>query len=230
MPVTTTTLDQLATNVLQRLQDDEGVFWSREFEATPSVAEAINDLLLLVGRPTLVYNQLVTLTANSVWQDLPDGLLCITDIRSSTYKLYKTTIHDMDFTQASWGSDWVNDRADVPERFGPVGLSSFFVHPAPTTDIQVTIAGVSLPIQSAWPFAADTQSPFSFEFDVALEMYGAAYCRLKDLGIDSAEANVLRQQYLSLAQQMTRITDRRDPVIFSQTLGVPSAVSNVSLR
>lgn len=229
MPVTTTTLDQLATNVLQRLQDDDGVFWLRDNECVPSVAEAVNDLLLLVGRPTLVYNQIVTLAANSCWQTMPDGLLAITDVRADS-KIWKTSLWQMDYLMASWGPDWTSDRADVPQRWGPVGLGLWFVHPAPTTAIQVSVAGVAMPVQSAWPFDAATQSCFGVEFDVALEMYGAAYCRLKELGTDSQEANVLRQQYLKLAQAMTRIQDRRDPVLFSQTLGVPTAIGNNSLR
>lgn len=230
MPVATTTLDQIATNILQRIQDDTGIFWSRPNEATVAAAEAVNDLLLLVGRPTQVTDQIITLTPNTVWQTIPAGMFVLTDVRGDNFSMRKVSLRAMDYTQASWGSDWTADRDDVPQRWGPIGFSSWFVHPAPTTPIQVTVAGIAIPVPSAWPFDPATQSPFHSELDVALELYGAAYCRLKDLGVDQQEGNALRQQYLSLAQQLTQIEDRRDPVIFSQTLGVPTAVSQLSLR
>lgn len=229
-PVQTTTIAQMAPNVLQRLQDPTGIFWLQDNEIGPALAEAISDLMLLIGRPTLVTNLLVTLQPNSVWQTLPANMLALTNVRTDTYDLRKTSLHSMDYTLASWSADWTADRADTPARWGQLGFTHWFVHPAPTTAVQVLVAGVVQPVQSVWPFDPATQSPMHQEVDVALEMYAAAYCRLKELGSDAEEGNVLRGQYLQIAQQLSLLEDRRDPWLFSQTRGVPTAASLVTLR
>ena len=133
----------LGANVADRLQDPTAIFWNQRNEIFAGVEEAINDLMLLIGRPTIQYQTLVTLEADTVWQPMPANMLAITNIRSSNYSLWKTTLHAMDVVQASWGPDWQEDRAEVCQRWFPLGLTYFGVHPGPKTPIQVVVAGVA---------------------------------------------------------------------------------------
>lgn len=224
------TIAQLAVDVGNRLQDPTFTFWRQNYEAYSAIAEAIDDLMLIVGRPTIQFNTIITLTPNTVWQPMPANMIAITNLRGSGYSLWKTTLHAMDYLQASWGPDWESDIADVPARWGSLGLTYFFVHPAPSTAIQVSVSGVTNPITTAWPPTGAETSPFNNEFNVALQLYATAYCRLKELSDDALEGDVLYQQYIELAARMTQIADRRDPLIFSRSFGTPTAPSMVTLR
>lgn len=228
---TTSTISDLLPQTSARLQNDSyGPFWSPANELVPAIAEGIGELLLLIGRPTVQYNTLVTLTPNTVWQPMPSGLLAITNIQSAGTTLRKTTLHALDYTQASNTSSWESDRADQPSKWAPLGLKSFVVWPAPVQPIQVTVAGIAYPITSAWPFDAGTLSPFHKEVDDALECYAAAYARLKDLGDDWAEGQQCYRQFLAVAARLSTISDREDDLAWTQGFGVETAPSQVSKR
>jgi hypothetical protein len=174
----TSTIAQLAPAVGQRLQDDTFVFWNRQFEAFAGLAEAITELLLIIGRPTTIFNQVVIIQPNSVWQAMPSGLLCLTDIRLAGRRLNKTTLHSLDNLCASWSSSWESDRAAAPARWAPIGLASFVVHPAPLQPIQVNVTGIAYPITTSWPPSGSEQSPFHAEVDQALQTVSLRhYCR-----------------------------------------------------
>lgn len=134
--------------------------------------------------------------------------------------------------KAVWcgNSDWEGDVAMVPQRWAPLGLTYFLVHPAPSTPITVQMTGIANPILTPWPPTGSEISPFHNEFNVALQMYAAAYCKLKTLGDDALEGDVLFQEYLDIAQRLSQISDRRDPLIFSRAFGTPSAPSVTTLR
>lgn len=225
-----TPISQISPSVLSRVQDPTAIFWNLNLEIYQSLLESINDLMLIIGRPTLTYNSQITLNPNSVWQPMPSGLLAITNIRSNNYTLWKTTLHEMDYDQASWGSDWELDTADSPLRWGPIGLSYFFVHPAPTQQVQVNIAGVAYPNPTAWPPTGAETSPFHTEIEQALALYAESYLRLKQIGDDATEGDLLYQQYLAIAKRLTQLEDRRDPIIFSGAFGTPVAPSRVTMR
>lgn len=225
------TLNQLSIDVGTRLQDPSFIFWNQQFEVYAALAEAINDLMLLVGRPTIQYRTPVSLIPHSVWQPMPPNILAITNIRSSSYSLWKTSLRSMDYLQASWGPDWTSDvDPQGPQRWGPLGLTYFFVHPAPTIATTVLVSGVTMPITTAYPFTGNETSPFHDEINVALELYATAYLRVKELGDDAQEGDALYSQYLAMAQRATQIEDRRDPIIFSKAFGSSTAPSMVTLR
>jgi hypothetical protein len=224
------TIAELQANLSGRLQDPNGTFWLQQYEQYQAIAEAISDMLLLIGRPTQMVSIPVVLTPNIVWQAMPPNMLAITTIRSATGTLWKTSLHSMDYLQSSWGSEWEGDVSSVPARFGPLGLTYYFVHPAPSTAITVQVTGIANPIQTPYPPTGAEVSPFHNEFNVALQMYATAYCRIKELGDDALEGDVLFQQYLDIAQRLSVIEDRRDGLIFSKAFGTPAAPSLVSLR
>jgi hypothetical protein len=225
------TIATLAADVQSRMQDPNAIFWLQSYEYYSAVAEAISDLLLLIGRPTQQTSTIYTLTPSTVWQPMPPNMLAITNIRSSSYSLWKTSLHAMDYTQASWGPDWESDTSNTgPLRWGPLGLTYFFVHPAPTIPIQVTVTGVAYPITTPWPPTGAETSPFHTEINVAIQMYAAWYLALKTLPDESLESEQLFNQYLDIAQRNSTIEDRRDPLVFSRAFGTPTAPSLVSLR
>lgn len=224
------TIAELQLNLASRLQDPNGTFWLQQYEQYAALGEAINDLLLLIGRPTQLINIPVVLTPDICWQTMPPNMLAITTIRSATGPVWKTSLHAMDYLQASWGSDWEGDVSSVPKRWGPLGLTYYFVHPAPSTPITVQMTGIANPILTPWPPTGAETSPFHNEFNVALQLYATAYCRTKELGDDALEGDILFQQYLDIAARLSQIEDRRDPLLFSKAFGTPSAPSMVTLR
>lgn len=223
-------ISQLAPQVSARLQDPTNVFWNLSLEVYTSILEGISELLLLIGRPLIQYNTLVTLAANTVWQPMPANIFAISNIHGSSYSLWKTTLHSLDYLQASWSAAWESDVADVPLRWAPLGLNYFIVHPAPSTAIQVTISGLTYPVTDAWPSAGTELLPFHTEFMQAVELYAAAYCRIKDQTDDAFEGQKMYQSFLDIAQRMTGIEDRRDPDIFTAALGVPMTPTMTTRR
>lgn len=245
-----TPISTLARNVAYRLEEDpdDVIFWDLQIEIYTALAEAMSDLLLLVGRPTQIVQQPFTLQPNTVWQSLSafgygrggygtggygggtQSFVLLTDIQGPQSPLWKVSLADMDYVQSSWGPDWENDVADYPQRWFPVGLTQFGIHPAVSTPVQVLITGISYPVSDVWPYNGSQIVPFHHEFFTALEEYAAHYCRIKETGAEFKESLSLYQQYLSLAERMTQIEDRRDPLVFSKSVGGPMGVNPIQKR
>lgn len=226
----TSTLAELAPQVSARLQDDSNIFWSLDYEVYAGLAEGISELLLIIGRPTQTVNLSVFLTPNTVWQILPANLLAISDIRTSTSRLVKTSLRALDNTQTSWNSAWESDRAAKPARWAPVGLTQYIVHPAPLQPIQVQITGIAYPFTGDWPPSGTDTSPFHKEVDQALQLYAAAYARFKEIGNDAMEGFSLYQSFLEIGQRLSIIEDRKDSLVWTRSMGVATSTSQVSRR
>lgn len=226
----TSTLAEMAPQVQDRVQDPNGIFWLRQFEVFAGLAEGISELLLIIGRPTQIFNQQVMLQANTVWQPMPPGLLAITDIRSTASRLQKTTLRALDYTCAGWTSSWESDRGPQPLHWAPLGLNYFIVHPAPVYAIPVNVTGIAYPLTDTWPPDGTETSVFHKEIDQALQLYAAYYCRVKTGGQDAEEGFALYQQFLEIAQRLSVIEERRDDLIWTRGMGAPTAPSGVSHR
>ena len=226
----TSTIAEMAPAVGDRLQDPNFTFWLENFEVYSGLAEGISELLLIVGRPTQIFNTVISLTPNTCFQAMPPNVLTLTNINVGGTFLKKTSLRALDYLQASWGSSWESDRAAVPARWAPLGLNYFIVHPAPYYPVQVSIAAIEYPILTPWPPNGTEPSPFHKEVNQALEMYAASYCRLKEVGQDAQEGFELYKQFQQIAQRLTTIEDRRDSLVFSQSFGAPTAPSQVSKR
>ena len=226
----TSTLAAMAPQVQSRLQDPTGIFWNQQFEIFAGLAEGINELLLMVGRPTQAFNELITIASNSCFQPMPAGLLAITNINVNGSMLKKTTLRALDYTQSSWSSAWQSDRAAAPARWAPLGLNYFIVHPAPVEPIYATISGIAYPFTDTWPPVGTDVSVFHKEIDQALEMYAASYARLKEVGADAEEGFGLYKRFQQIGQRLSVIEDRRDSLVWSQSFGAPTAPSVVSKR
>jgi hypothetical protein len=227
----TTPISALSPQVLARIEElGPPVFWNQTTEIYSAIIEAMSDLLILVGRPNFTINQLFTLVPNTVWQSVPKGKLLITDIQGQSSPLWRVSLFDMDYVQTSWGPDWESDTANLPTRWGPVGFSTFFVHPAPTTAIQVTITSIAYPTTDLWPYTGTETVPFHDEFFEAIEQYAAHYLRIKEFGLEFQESLELYKAYLSLAERMTQIESRKDPLVFSKTFGGPTGLNPIRKR
>jgi hypothetical protein len=227
------TIGTLAPEVLERLEDPTGIFWSQQFEICTGLVEAMNDLLLLVGRPTQTVGMQFNLTPNTSWQYLPKGLFLISDIWGPQSRLRKYNLFSYDYEQpGSMGSDWENDVSDSgPTSWAPLGLNMFVVHPASTVPQTVLLDGVAYPVaETNFPYSGSEVIPFHHEFGIALEDYTCVYTRLKESGAELQEALPLYQNYLSLAKRLSEIEDRRDDLIFSKSMGAPAGIGSHTKR
>ena len=227
-----TTIDTLADYVQPRLEEPQGpgIFWSRVFELYSGVVEAMNDLMLLVGRPTQEVQVNFTLQPNTCFQTVPTGLLLISDIQGAGSPLYKISIYDLDYLQSSWGPDWEQDVDEVSRRWAPVGFNMFVVHPAVSVAQTVQLTGIAYPAQSTWPYPSTLTVPFEDQYFVALELYCSWYARLKELGGEAQEGIALFQQYLDMARRMTEIQSDRDPLLFTMGWGASQNVNPTTKR
>jgi hypothetical protein len=222
----------LAANVIERLEEtNPPVFWTLAYEIYTAIVEAMNEMMLLVGRPTLVVQSVLNLNPNSVWQTLPKGWLAMTDIYGPQSLLRKSSLFSMDYEQASWGSDWENDNSPYgPMRWFPVGMNLFGVHPAAAAQQEVTVNAVAYPVAETWPYTGNEIVPFEHQFFEALEMYAAVYCRMKETGAEFQTAIPMLSEFYQIAKRMTEIQDRRDPLIFSRDFGVMAGTNQVQKR
>ncbi len=227
-PNCNTPMSALANNVLSRLEDPTGIFWNESFEIYTALVEAMNDLMLLVGRPTQTVGLQFNLTPNTVWQTIPKGLFLISDIWGVQSRLRKGTLYDLDYNQASWDSSWENDTSITgPTMWAPLGFTSFIVHPAPASPQTVLLDGIAYPVaETNFPYTGAEIIPFHQEFFVLLEQYAAHYARIKESTAEFQESMALYQAYLSGAERMTEIESRKDPLIFSPAFGAPAGVNS----
>jgi hypothetical protein len=224
-----TPISTLAANILERLEDPAGTFWSQQFEIYTSIVEAMNDLILLVGRPTQTVGMQFNLTPNSVWQTVPKGMFLISDIWGPQSRLRKYSLFSYDYEQpGSIGSDWEND-TDIngPTSWAPIGMTMFVVHPAPTAPQTVLLDGIAYPVaETMFPYSGAELVPFHHEIFQWLEMYAAHYARLKESTAEFQESMTLYQNYLAGAKRLSSIEDRRDSMIFDKAYGAPAGVNS----
>jgi hypothetical protein len=230
----TTPIATLANNVLARLEEQPPtpIFWKLRTEIYDFLVEAMNDMILLLGRPTQVVSQPITLNPNSVWQNIPQGVFLISNLYGPQGEVRRTNLFAQDYVMPGRGTPtWENETAPYPYRWGSLGFNMFFVHPAPETAIQLTMTGIQYPVtQSTWPPTGAEIIPFHHELFVCAEMYATHVARLKELGAEMQEGMTLYEQYLSLMRRFTEIEDRRDPVLFSRVLGAQATVSPITKR
>ena len=61
-------------------------------------------------------------------------------------------------------------------------------------------------------------------------MYSAHYARVKEVGQDMEEGLPLYQAFLQIGQRLSQIEDRRDSLVWTRSLGAPTAPSGVAHR
>jgi len=226
----TSTIAEMAPSVSERLQDDSNIFWSLDYEINAGLAEAISELLLIVGRPTQIFDQPITPLVNTCFNPMPPGLICLTNIRTQISVLGKTTLRSLDYLCSSWSPAWQSERGAIPKRWAPLGLNYFILHPAPLQPITINVTGIAYPFVDTWPPNGTESSPFAKEFNQALELYAASYARLKECGEDAAEGFALYQQFLEIGQRLSQIEDRRDSLVWCRSFGAATAPSQVAHR
>ena len=225
-------LSDVADMVQNRLEEPigGGAFWKRSTELYSGTAEALNEMLLLVGRPTQIANVPLNIAPNTPWQSMPKGMLCITNLQGSSSEVWKYTLQDLDYLQAAWGSDWENDIGDTVLHWAPVGFNKFVVHPSVRNTQQMLVTGIAYPVATAWPYDGTQSVPFGDEFLSAIEDYAAHYARFKEMGNEFSESFKMYESFMQTAKLMTVIQDRRDPYLFDRATGAPMQTNPISMR
>lgn len=225
------TLADLLPQIYARVEEDPSnpLFWIAN-ESTTAAVEAINDLMMLVGRPTQTVDFGFDIVPYTPWQTVPAGIFCLTDIQGAASQVWKYTLHDLDYLQVSWGSDWEDDVGDVILHWAPIGLTKFVVHPCVPVPQHVRLTGISYTTTETWPYDTNISIPYPDQFLQTLEKYAAHYLRLKEGGDEFTESYKLLQSYMADAQRFTEIEDRMDPLIFATGTGIPMAVNPTTKR
>ena len=227
-----TPISTLAANLQSRLEEPSGpgAWWSLQYELYTALAEAENDLMLLVGRPTQIVNVPFSLAPNTVWQTLPKGYFAITDIQGFSSPLYKVNLWDMDYLMSSWGPDWTQDVDQVAARWAPIGFNMFAIHPAVSTAQTVNVTAIQYPMTDVWPYTGAEAVPFEDNFFQLLEVYAAHYCRIKEIGGEFQEGMKLFDEYMQGAKRMTTLQDKRDPLLFTSGYGGSQNINPTTRR
>ena len=230
-----TPISALIPTILDRVEETTPPVWVTIMEVQSAIAEAINDAMLMIGRPTQIVDQPYEVTPNLTWQPMPSGMIAITDIQGPSSRLWKYTLRDMDYTQSWWTSSWQNDVAQVSQgqfarAWFPLGFTMFGIYPKVSSPVTVTLTGIATPVNSAWPYTGNEPIPFHDEFFTAIEDYAAHYLRFKEGGNEFSESIKLLQSYIATAKRMTEIEDRRDPYIFSSGFGLKNGVNPPTSR
>jgi|ERR1700722_3326086 len=221
----------LADHVLERLEDPTGIFWNRRLEVYSAIVEALNDLTILVGRPVMGVQLIFNLQPNSVWQFLPKGFLCLTDIYGPQSLLRKQTLFDYDYIQFNSGSGWENENSTSgPTTWAPLGTNMFIVHPSAGAAQQVLLNAILYPVAAAWPYAGSEVVPFHHEFFAAIESYAAHILRFKESGPDFQSSMTLYGDYLAQAERMSVIETRKDPILWSRSFGTMFGPNQIPKR
>src|SRR5271166_5079560 len=94
-----TPISTLAPNVLNRLEENVAspVFWKIHTEIYDFLVEALNDMILLLGRPMQAVGLPITLAPNTVWQTLPKGIFLITDLYGPQGTIRKSNLFSYDY-------------------------------------------------------------------------------------------------------------------------------------
>jgi hypothetical protein len=180
--------------------------------------EACCDLLLLVGRPDLVVSVPFTVQPNTPYQQTPEGIFAITNIQGPVSEVWKVTLQDLDGAQVA-GPDWEQDIGDSITTWAPLGFTKFIVHPSVAQAQTVLLTGIASPVTDMWPYNGTEAVPFHDEFFQAIEKYAAHYLQFKVGDQDFKASMADYESYLADAKRMTALEDRRDPFIFSGSIG-----------
>ena len=225
---TLSTLEPYVAARLEELPDNRG-FWDQETELFSAIMEAQCDLTLLVGRPDQTVSMVYTIQPNTWLQQIPKGMFALLNVQGPDSEVWKVTLEDMDYGLVS-GPDWEEDIADTIQKWFPIGLGQFGVWPSVSTAQNVLITGIASPITSMWPWNGSQPVVFHDEFFSCIEKYAAAYCRIKEAGLEQEEGQKLYAEYLANAQRMTQLENRRDPFLFSGSIGANVTVNPTKQR
>jgi hypothetical protein len=214
------TLSTLYPYILSRCDEtvESGpVFWTQN-EIYSAAMEAMCDLLLLVGRPDMIVSVPFEVQPNTPFQDVPKGVFAVTGLQGPVSEVWKVTLQDLDGAQVA-GPDWEQDIGDSITSWAPLGFTKFIVHPSVAQAQTVLLTGIASPVTGIWPYNGSESVPFHSEFFQAIEKYAAHYLQFKAGGGDFKASMADYESYMADAKRMTALEDRRDPFIFSGSIG-----------
>jgi len=204
------------------------VFWSQN-EATSALMEAMCDLLLLVGRPDMIVSVPFEVQPNTPFQIVPKGVFAVTGLQGPVSEVWKVTLQDLDGAQVA-GPDWEQDIGDSITTWAPLGFTKFIVHPSVAQAQTVLLTGIASPVTDMWPYGGSEAVPFHDEFFQAIEKYATHYLQFKAGGGDFKASMADYESYLADAKRMTALENRRDPFVFSGSVGAQIVANPTTQR
>src|SRR6185437_2781738 len=219
------TLSPLADEVQDRLEEPRsaGIFWSRTAEIYPALVEGMNEAMLITGDPELKLGTLFTSQPNKTWQTMPAGILVILRMQAPNgLPIKKESLVTLDRFQPGWQKD----TGDTPLNWIPMGLNLFGVYPKLTQAINVTVAGIQIPVNEAPPFSGNETVPFPAEYNEGFVDYAAHVCRFKEAGAEFEASLAVYQRFLDRMMELSKFAYRRDALRF--VLGPAGAGAQVT--
>jgi hypothetical protein len=223
-------LSDLLPDVLGRIEEplppSGPVFWSLTGEVYPQMVYGMFESALITGTVQLS-NKAVTLTANTTYFSLQDGVLLPKGIVAplrlrAAYQIRKTTLAGLDSMIPKW-----QQAAPSPQIIAwfPLGVSKFGIYPQLSADTQVTMDFIYSPVNEYRPYTGNETVPLQVEFTALLAKYGAAMLRTKEGGAEAEEADTVFSAYLEEVKELSLFQSKIDSVVYTTAFGGKTQVN-----
>lgn len=222
-------LSDLNNDVLGRIEDPSPpgpIFWSLTGEVYPQMVYGMFEAALISGTVQLS-NHLVTLTANTTYFNLQDGVLLpkgiIAPLRMrAAYQIRKTTLAGLDSMIPKW-----QQSAPSPQIIAwfPLGVSKFGIYPQLNADTQVTMDFIQSPVNEYRPYTGNETIPLQVEFASLISKYAAAMLRTKEGGAEAEEADTVFSSYLEEVKELSLFQGKIDSLVYTTAYGGKTQVN-----
>jgi hypothetical protein len=221
------TLNDLAAEVLERLEEDPGnpQFWSYE-EVYDALVEAAREATLISGEPqfrqTLVSYQL---QANTVLHSVPPDCVALLRIQADR-TLKKTALWDLDQTNHYWQSVL----AQTPEYWFPFGLTQFGIAPQLYAPVVVQLSYIALPFPVHRPYTGSEIFDFQTEFLELFVTMAVHLLTFKEATQEFIASSLQLNVSAARLQELARFATKKNDLRFARSVGARHPVTPVEKR
>lgn len=218
-----TTVTDMRGPIYDRLEEDRDnpVFWSPASEIDRFVIEGTREATLLSGEPETRTAAPFTLAANTRIFSIPSDAVVLLRIEAGGSGAVKKRM-PFDLDQQYPG--WEKDTGPAILAWFPLGMTQFGIWPLLTAPITVVLTSVVCPLVNT------TLIPFQDEFIDGITSYAAHVARLKEGGSEFAESMNDYNYFLRKMQEMGKFAGKKASIRFTRTGGIPSKVTEVTVR
>lgn len=219
------TIADLEAGVLDLLEESRTApkFWTT-YETRTAIVEAMNEATLITGEPEVRSNQPFTITANTTFQNMPDGAIALVRVEGpNNVPLFKTSVLALDRSFPGWQ----NTTDTAPGFWFPYGLTKWGVYPQATADVNCVLTYIAFPVTTARPYTGGEAVPFQVEYEEGLREYAQHTCRFKEAGLDFQQSFPAYRKFLSSMQELTRFAIRKGALRFTLDAGTMAKITDV---
>lgn len=220
----TSTLEQLAQRVLQRLEEDPDspVFWSKAGEVYPALNEAMCEAVLISGEPEVRAGTALQLDEDQpFYQNPPEAVAVIRLETPDGGVIRRVTIAELD----KMDPNWQQTRGTKVKYWFPFGMTRFGVYPRLSVPVQVVPTYIALPITDPRPWDGTQSSLFQQEFEQGLTAGAASVLRVKEAGLEFQEGLADYDFFLKTMQGLSRFGLHKAALRFTRRGGIPAKVA-----